>query len=198
LQQGNQYKSPRGHFSRGQVPPRGANQNQSQQEARGGQNQHRANPQGEKDPNTLNKDINKLKEEITNRECNAGRLEIQKGYENSRFGDFADVICYNCGLPGHHKASCKKQIVCFICKKEDHVVDTCLVKKQGHYCAKYIGSAASDLGFYYIEVPEKDHKMTMYFNNCGKVYIEIGEISKEELQLELATCFNPHWPWQIR
>jgi hypothetical protein len=124
-------------------------------------------------------------------------LELQKGTENNRFGDFTDVICYNCGLPDHHKASCKKPMVCFICK-EDHVVDTCPMKKQGHYCAKYIGSAASVLGFYHIEVPEEEHKLAMDLNNCGKVYIETGEISKEELQLELATCFNPHWPWQIR
>jgi hypothetical protein len=38
----------------------------------------------------------------------------------------------------------------------------------------------------------------MDFTNCGKVYTEIGDISKEELQLKLATCFNPKWPWQIR
>jgi hypothetical protein len=28
--------------------------------------------------------------------------------------------------------------------------------------------------------------------------VETGDITMEELQLELATCFNPHWPWQIR
>jgi hypothetical protein len=27
------------------------------------------------------------------------------------------------------------------------------------------------------------------------VYVETGDITMEELQLELATCFNPHWPW---
>jgi hypothetical protein len=164
---------------------------------RGGQNQQPVSPQGEKNSDTLQKDIDKLKGEITNREGTTSRLELQKGTENNRFGDFTDVICYNCGLPDHHKASCKKPMVCFICK-EDHVVDTCPMKKQGHYCAKYIGSAASVLGFYHIEVPEEEHKLAMDLNNYGKVYIETREISKEELQLELATCFNPHWPWQIR
>jgi hypothetical protein len=38
----------------------------------------------------------------------------------------------------------------------------------------------------------------MNFTNYGKVYIETGDIIKEELQLELATCFNPNWAWQIR
>ncbi|KAK3126490.1 hypothetical protein QOZ80_7AG0557400 [Eleusine coracana subsp. coracana] len=115
-----------------------------------------------------------------------------------RFGTFADVICYNCGIPGHHKAICKKPKICFICKKEGHVVEECPVRKQGHVCAKYIGSAASGLGFYYIEVPDEEENPTMDFTNCGKVFIESGEISKEELELELATCFNPFWPLQVR
>ncbi|KAG2617312.1 hypothetical protein PVAP13_3NG179944 [Panicum virgatum] len=35
-------------------------------------------------------------------------------------------------------------------------------------------------------------------NNCGKVYIDTGEITKEELVEELALSFNPKWPSQIR
>jgi len=35
-------------------------------------------------------------------------------------------------------------------------------------------------------------------SNCGKVYIDTGEITKEELVKELATSFNPTWPWQVR
>jgi hypothetical protein len=116
----------------------------------------------------------------------------------SKYGEFVDVICYNCGVPGHHKARCKKAKLCFICKKEDHVVDACPVKKQGHSCAKYIGSATNGLGFYLIEVLDKDDQPTIDFTNCEKIYIESGEISKDELQLVLATCFNPNWPWQIR
>jgi hypothetical protein len=108
------------------------------------------------------------------------------------------VICYNCGSPGHHKANCKKAMVFFICKKENHQVDQCPFRKQGHKDAQYIGSAASGLGFYHIEVIEKYDKPYFDFSNCGKVYIEIGEITKDELQLDLATCFNPNWPWQIR
>jgi hypothetical protein len=114
-----------------------------------------------------------------------------RGVEIDKYGEFADVICYNCGIHRHHKAGCKKPKVYFICKQEDHLVKNC-PKKQGHSCAKYIGSAASGLGFYLIEVPGVSEKPTMDFTNCGKVYIEIGDISKEELQLELATCFNPN------
>jgi hypothetical protein len=44
----------------------------------------------------------------------------------------------------------------------------------------------------------ENDKATMDFTNCGKVYIETCDISQEELQLELSTCFNSNWPWQIR
>jgi hypothetical protein len=105
------------------------------------------------------------------------------------------VICCNCGSPGHHKANCKKQMVCFICKKEDHQVVPCPVRKQGHKCAQYVDSAASGLEFYNIEFPKKEDRPYFDFANCGKVYIETSEITKDELQLELATCFNPNWSW---
>jgi hypothetical protein len=86
-------------------------------------------------------------------------------------------------------------MVCFICKKEDHIVENCPVRNQGHTCAKYIGSAANGLGFYQIEVPTGGDSPSKDFTNCGKVYVETGDITQEELQLELATCFNPNWPW---
>jgi hypothetical protein len=94
-------------------------------------------------------------------------------------------------VPGHHKASCKKLKVCFICKKEKHMIQDCPVKNQAHTCAKYIGSAAGGLGYYCIEIPVDEGKPNIDFTNCGKVYIEIGEITKDEL--ELATYFNPNW-----
>jgi hypothetical protein len=34
-----------------------------------------------------------------------------KTQEISRFGEFAEFIYYNCGTPGHHKASCKKPLI---------------------------------------------------------------------------------------
>jgi hypothetical protein len=74
------------------------------------------------------------------------------------------------------------------------VVEGCPVRLQGNKVAKYVGSAASGLGFYNIEVSHDEDKPRLDFTNCGKLYIETGDISKEELQLELATCFNPNWP----
>jgi hypothetical protein len=108
------------------------------------------------------------------------------------------VICYNYGLSGHHKAQCKKTKTCFLCSKEDHVTDSCPVRKEGHRNAAYVGSVASVLGFYHIEVPEGGERVTIDYSICGVVYIETGDITKEELQLELETCFNPNWLWQIR
>jgi hypothetical protein len=112
---------------------------------------------------------------------NKGSKIDSKDVESSRFGDFADVICYNYGTPSHHKASCKKPNICFICKQDSHVVDSCPVKKQGHVCAKYIGSAANGLGFYNIEVPKQEEDISLDFTNCGKLYVEIGDITLEEL-----------------
>jgi hypothetical protein len=116
----------------------------------------------------------------------------------NRFGEFVDLIYYNCRTHGHHKAGCKKLKICFMCKKDSHVVDMCPVKKHKHRCAKYIRSAANGLGFYNIEVTNVSEEPSIDFINCGKIYIETGDITLEELQLELATCFNPYWPWEIR
>jgi hypothetical protein len=136
--------------------------------------------------------------DVEKQEDKSGEGEIGKKANVNKFGDFVDVVCYNYGTPGHHKARCKKPKTCFICKKENHVTDSCPIRKEGHMSAAYVGSAASGLGFYLIKVPEGGDRETMDFSNCGVVYIETDDISKEELQLELAICFNLNWPWQIR
>jgi hypothetical protein len=109
-----------------------------------------------------------------------------KALDPSRFGEFVDIICYNCGNPGHHKGNFKKPRICFICKKENHVVDGCLVRLQGNKIARYMGSASSGLGFYNIDVSHDEDKPRLDYTKCGKLYIETRDISKEELQLELA------------
>ena len=47
--------------------------------------------------------------------------------------------------------------------------------------AKYVGSAASGLGFYHIEVPPVVINPVCSSKNCGLVVIEEGELSKEDL-----------------
>jgi hypothetical protein len=71
-------------------------------------------------------------------------------------------------------------------------VESCPVRSQGHICATH------SLGFYQIEVLVEGDSPYMDFTNCGKVYMETGDITQEELQLELAIFFNPNWSWQIR
>jgi hypothetical protein len=80
--------------------------------------------------------------------------------------------------------------VCFICKKEDHVVEACPIKSQGHSCAKYIGSAASGLDFYFIETPEEAGTPIIDFTNCGKVYIETGA-NKRRITARIGHLFQP-------
>jgi hypothetical protein len=51
----------------------------------------------------VGKESNKAKSEAR-KSC-----EVGKGREASKFGEFLDVICYNCGRLGLHKANCKNQ-----------------------------------------------------------------------------------------
>ena len=91
-----------------------------------------------------------------------------------------------------------KYRLCFICSKEDHQ-EECPVRKSGHRYATYVGSAANGVGFYNIEVPEVHEPQLIDLRNCGKLFIETGEITMEELKWELASTFNAaNWPWQIR
>jgi hypothetical protein len=119
-----------------------------------------------------------VRDKVENR---VGKAEGVKNLDGSKFGDFVDVICYNCETPGHHKAHCKKPRICFICRKEDHVVENCPIRVSDHKCASYLGSASSGLGFYFIETPEIEEMAPMDFTNGGLVYIKSGDITKEEL-----------------
>jgi hypothetical protein len=107
------------------------------------------------------------------------------------------VVCYNCGVPGHHKANCTKSKICFICRESEHVVEECPIKVKDHLNARYIGSAACGLGFYHVEVPKVQDQLMIYVSNCGEVYIDTGEITKDGLVKELAVSFNPDWPYQV-
>jgi hypothetical protein len=119
-------------------------------------------------------------------EDKAIKVDPGKKVDAIKFGDFIDVICYNCGTLGHHKANCKKPNICFTCKKENHVTGGCPIRKEGHKCASYIVSAASGLGFYHIELPEGGGNETMDFSNCGLSILKQGILSKR----------NCSWNWQ--
>jgi hypothetical protein len=67
---------------------------------------------------------------------------------------YVDTICLGCGEPGHFKQSCDKKAFCFICKATTHSVEECpMIKKRPPQIATYIGTAATGLGFFHIEIP---------------------------------------------
>jgi hypothetical protein len=78
-------------------------------------------------------------------------------------------------------------------------VDVCPVKKQPRQLAKFVGSAASGLGFYHIELPfQTIINPAPAHHNIALVYIDQGEVTKEELYQGLAKIYRTNWPWQIR
>ena len=72
--------------------------------------------------------------------------------------EYADVVCYSCGEPGHHKTQCQQAPACFICKMVNHKVEDCRVRKKPRNAAKFVGSAATGLGFFQVDVGERSRK----------------------------------------
>jgi hypothetical protein len=63
-------------------------------------------------------------------------------------------------------------------------------------CVLY-GSAELGLDFLHIEIPE-DKEQDIFSKHVGIVYIEAGEIKKEDLLREFTAIYKTTWPWQIR
>ena len=108
---------------------------------------------------------------------------------------YAKVTCFNFGEPGHHMEGCDKQKACFICKAVNHKVEDCPVKKKPHSCAKFVGSAAQGLGFYNVDVPDINSQHAGGMKNVGLVFVESGNISKQELAQEFSEIYKTNWPW---
>jgi hypothetical protein len=88
-------------------------------------------------------------------------------------------------------------MVCFVCGLAGHEVELCPTKKQVFPVAAYLGSAASGLGFFHIDLPEKPVR-ELSIKNIGVVYVESGVINKEELASGLTAIYKTTWPWQTR
>jgi hypothetical protein len=74
----------------------------------------------------------------------------------------------------------------FICKATNHVVENCPVRKRPHQMPKYVGSAATGLGFYHIEIPEVVVNPVASTKNCGVVLVGVGKfLHKNWLQSSL-------------
>ncbi|KAM0909710.1 hypothetical protein ACQ4PT_014648 [Festuca glaucescens] len=126
-------------------------------------------------------------------------LSLLSATTTRKADQYAEVICYNCGEPGHHKTACLIPKSCFICGSLEHEVDACPVKNQPQQLAKFVGSAASGLGFYHIELPfQTNANPAPSHHNIALVYIDHGEVTKEELYQGLAKIYRTNWPWQIK
>ena len=75
------------------------------------------------------------------------RQDIQKTAPAPASGlmAYSEVICYNCGEPGHHLDKCVKPKSCFICKMVTRKVENCPIRGKTHSSARYVGSAAPRL-----------------------------------------------------
>jgi hypothetical protein len=104
--------------------------------------------------------------------------------------NYANTICTCCGEPGRTKTSCGKPQICFICKASNHVAEGCPILKRPHQVDRYIGSSATSLGFYHIEMPENTANPVSTTRNCGVVTVEEGVITKEELAQEFGYIYK--------
>ncbi|TVT98735.1 hypothetical protein EJB05_55965, partial [Eragrostis curvula] len=115
---------------------------------------------------------------------------------------YVNVVCYNCGGPGHYIHDCKLPKLCFICSKTGHASHDCEEWYKQQINAEYLGNASPDLGFYHIEMEESEEEIKkqhwLNFTNCGVVCVAAGKLTKEELVKELAATFDDKWPWQVR
>ena len=112
--------------------------------------------------------------------------------------EYADIICYSCGEPGHHKTNCPKPPACFICKVVTHKVEDCPVRKKLRNPAKFVGSGAHGLGYHQIDVPDVNEQHIGVERNIGIVYVEPGQVTKKELAHNFSLIYKTNWPWQIR
>lgn len=112
---------------------------------------------------------------------------------------YKDMICFNCGGPGHYVGNCVRPKAYFICQ-QSHNVNNCSAWSRVQPTAAFFGSGASGLGFNHVEVPVANESKWINFQNCGVVNITKGEVDKDKLgSLLTATfCKTRAWPWQIR
>ena len=82
---------------------------------------------------------------------------------------FPQVICFNCGETGHFSSGCVKPKVCFMCFCKDHVVENCGEWKKPQPAAQFYGSANRGLGFYHVDVANREGRFEHWagFENYG-------------------------------
>ncbi|KAM0924513.1 hypothetical protein ACQ4PT_004845 [Festuca glaucescens] len=104
-------------------------------------------------------------------------------------GCYVDDVCLNCGEPGHRKDSCTKPATCFICNSTVHKEESCPVRKNPPQTTRCFGSGYPDLEFYHVEIPDTNGPH-FGVDNIGIVFIEAGDVSKEELAQEFSVIYK--------
>lgn len=61
-----------------------------------------------------------------------------------------------------------------------------------------MGSAATGLGFFQVEVLDINDQHLGAGKNVGIVYVEAGQVIKEELAHNFSLIYKTNWPWHIR
>ncbi|XP_051196668.2 uncharacterized protein [Lolium perenne] len=111
---------------------------------------------------------------------------------------YRNVVCYNCGEPGHYVGNCIKEKVCFMCGIPGHHMNNCGLRGKPIPMAQYVGSANSGLGFFHVNVVEKQACEWLNLKNCGLIVVTHGEISLKELEAKMCEAWDATWPWQVR
>nr|XP_020182538.1 uncharacterized protein LOC109768203 [Aegilops tauschii subsp. strangulata] len=135
---------------------------------------------------------------------NQGKIQQKKKQDVSQkqqvspgLMSYTSVTCYNCGDSGHHKDKCTKPKGCIICKMISHKVEDYPTRRRPHSAAKYVGGAAQGLGFYHLDIPDVNAQHQGCLKNVGIVFVEQGEVTKQELAKEFASIYKTNWPWAI-
>ncbi|KAM0857884.1 hypothetical protein ACQ4PT_048197 [Festuca glaucescens] len=111
---------------------------------------------------------------------------------------FKDVICYNCGEPGHYVGLCTRIKRCFICSRTGHHMDSCQMWYTPMPTAQYWGSANPGLGFFHVVVVRPKAVQWLNMDNVGIVVVKDGDINEKELEQNFNEMWKMNWFWQIR
>lgn len=128
-------------------------------------------------------------------------IEEKEEIESAPKDKFLNVVCFNCGDVGHYSTTCRKTGCCFICHKEDHVVDQCPEWKKEQAAAQFYGSARRGLGFFHIDVEPREGRFKHWrgLDNYGIITLEQGDIIEEATVVQhLRNLFDDKWDWQLR
>lgn len=135
-------------------------------------------------------------EDMKNKQAEEGSSDGKQKVE----GKAPKVDCFNCSESGHFSSDCPKSKVCHIYKSALHEAAKCSEWEKPMEMVEYYGSANSGLGFFRVDVVERDdrHWSWIQFENCAIIGIEEAEMSKEEIEASLRNIFDMDWDWQLK